>query len=102
MSLAQVLNENVFSAADAPIKNLSIESKNNQLIIKGKLHQKGDIPFETDRTFSRQSSDGRIRLHTEHVKAAHLPVKGLLDLLGIDLARLINTNDSSRHHRRER
>ncbi|HVR27142.1 MAG TPA: hypothetical protein VMU26_27925, partial [Candidatus Polarisedimenticolia bacterium] len=46
-SLAQVLNENVFSSPNAPIKNLSIESKNNQLIIKGKLHQKGDISFET-------------------------------------------------------
>jgi low affinity Fe/Cu permease len=42
-SLAQVLNENVFSAhdapiKDAPIKDVSIESKNNQLVINGKLH----------------------------------------------------------------
>ncbi|HXO32769.1 MAG TPA: hypothetical protein VN901_10495 [Candidatus Acidoferrales bacterium] len=28
----------------------------------------------------------------EHVEAAHLPVKGLLDLLGVDLARLVNRN----------
>jgi hypothetical protein len=90
-SLAEVLNENVFSSPNAPIKNLSIESKNNQLIIKGKLHQKGDISFETTGALSADS-DGRIRLHAEHVKAAHLPVKGLLDLLGVDLARLVNTN----------
>ncbi len=89
-SLAQVLNKNVFSAADAPIKDVTIESKNNQLIIKGKLHQKGDVPFETTGTISADP-DGKIRLHAEHVKAAHLPVKGLLDLLGLDLARLINT-----------
>jgi hypothetical protein len=89
-SLAQVLNENVFSAHDAPIKDVSIESKNNQLIIKGKLHQKGDVPFETTGTISADP-DGQIRLHADHVRAAHLPVKGLMDLLGIDLARLINT-----------
>jgi hypothetical protein len=89
-SLAQVLNENVFSAQDAPIKGLTIESNNNLLIIKGKVHQKGDVPFETTGTISADA-DGRIRLRTEHVKAAHLPVKGLLDLLGIDMARLIDT-----------
>jgi hypothetical protein len=89
-ALAQVLNENVFSAADSPIKNLSIESKNNRLIVKGKLHQKGDIPFETEGVIMAEA-DGRIRLHTEHLKASHLPLKGLLDLLGIDIARLIDT-----------
>src|ERR1700723_3258460 len=90
-SLAQVLNENVFSSPNAPIKNLSIESKNNQLIIKGKLHQKGDISFETTGGLSADA-DARIRLHSDHIKAAHLPVKGLLDLLGIDLPRLIDVH----------
>jgi hypothetical protein len=91
-SLAQVLNDNVFSASDAPIKDVSIESKNNQLIIKGKLPQKAGVSFETVGTISADP-DGRIRLHTEHVKAAHVPVKGLLDTLGIDLDRLINTQN---------
>jgi len=90
-ALAHVLNENVFSAADAPIKNLSIESKDNQLIITGKLPQKANVVFETTGTLSADP-DGRIRLHTEHVKAAHLPVKGLMDLLGIDIARVIDTH----------
>jgi hypothetical protein len=89
-SLAQVLNENVFSSSDAPIKGVSIESKDNHLIIKGKLHHEKDVPFETTGTVF-VDENGRIRLHTEHVKAAHVPVKGLLDLLGIELAQLINT-----------
>jgi hypothetical protein len=89
-SLAQVLNEDVFSSADAPIKDIAIESRNNRLLIKGKLHQKGDVPFETIGTLSVEG-DGRIRLHTEHLKAAHLPVKGILDLLGINISRMINT-----------
>jgi hypothetical protein len=89
--LAHVMNENVFAASDAPIKKISITSKGNRLVIKGQLHQKENISFETTGTLS-PNPDGRIRFHTEHVKAAHLPVKGLLDLLGVDLAKLINTN----------
>ncbi len=90
-SLAQVLNENVFSSADAPINNLRIESRNGDLVIKGKFHQKGDVSFETTGTIS-SDGDGQVRLHSNQVRAAHLPVKGLMDLLGIDLARLISTN----------
>ena len=89
-ALAQVLNENVFSATDAPIKNLSIETRNNQLIMKGKLPQKADVVFETLGTLSADP-DGRIRVHSDHVKAAHLPVKGLMDLLGLEIAGLIDT-----------
>jgi hypothetical protein len=89
-SLAQVLNQNVFSTENTPLKNISIETKADQLVIKGKLHQKGDIPFEVTGILSA-GNDGRIRLHADHIKAAHLPMKGLLDLLGLDLSRLINT-----------
>jgi hypothetical protein len=90
-ALAAVLNESVFSTNDAPIKNVSIEGKDDQLYIKGKLPQKAGIAFETIGTLS-VDSDGRIRLRTDHVKAAHVPVKGLMDLLGIDIARVIDTH----------
>jgi hypothetical protein len=90
-SLARVLNENVFSASNAPIKNVAIENKNNELAINGKLPQKGDVTFEATGTLAVDGT-GQIRLHTDHLKAAHLPIKGLLDLLGIDLARLISSN----------
>jgi hypothetical protein len=90
-ALARVLNENVFSSANAPIKGVTIANKDNHLDIKGKLHQEEDVSFEASGTLS-VDADGRIRLHMEKVKAAHLPVKGILDLLGIDLAKLINTN----------
>lgn len=90
-TLARVLNDDIFSASNAPIKGITITSKNNDLDVKGKLHQKGDVSFEATGGLS-VDADGRIRLHTENVRAAHLPVKGILDLLGIDLAKLINTN----------
>jgi len=88
-SLAHALNGRVFAAANAPIKDVSIQSQGNTLIVKGKLHQKGNVAFETVGTISA-TVDGRVRVHTEKVRAAHLPVKGLMDLLGIDLADVIN------------
>jgi hypothetical protein len=89
-AMAQIMNEHVFAAADAPIKNVAIASKGARLIIKGELHTRGGLPFEVQGSL-RPEPDGRIRFHAEHVKAAHLPVKGLLDLLGLDLSKLINT-----------
>jgi hypothetical protein len=89
-SLAQTLNQKVFAADGSPIKDVTIASVNNQIVIRGKLPQKAGVSFETVDAISADS-DGQIRLHSDHVKAAHLPVKGLLDVLGIDLAELINT-----------
>ena len=90
-ALAEVMNNYVFAKSDAPLKNISIEIKNNQLIIKGKLHSKGDVPFETAGTLSAEP-DGRIRVKTEKVKALHVPVKGVMGLFGIELAKVINTS----------
>ncbi|HEY7403514.1 MAG TPA: hypothetical protein VIB39_08335 [Candidatus Angelobacter sp.] len=89
-SLANVLNSNVFSAKDAPLKDLSITIEKGQLKIKGKLHQKGDITFETEGQLSA-TPDGKIRLHAEKIRAAHLPVKGMMDLFGLDIADLIKS-----------
>ena len=90
-SLANVLNSYVFARQDAPLKGISIRINGaGHLKIKGKLHSKGDVPFETDGTMSA-TAEGKILLHAEKIKALHLPVKGLMDLLGIDLADLIKT-----------
>jgi hypothetical protein len=89
-SLANVLNQYVFAASDAPLKGLSITAEGNSLKVKGKLHAKGDISFETVGTISA-TPEGQIRIHAEKVKAAHLPVKGLMELLGLKIADLINT-----------
>jgi hypothetical protein len=89
-SLANVLNQYVFAASDAPIKGISVTTEGNSLKVKGKLHSKGDISFETVGTISA-TPEGQIRIHAEKVRAAHLPVKGLMDLLGLKIADLINT-----------
>lgn len=89
-SLANVLNANVFSGKDAPLKDLAISIDKGLLKIKGKLHKKGDVSFETEGQLSA-TPDGKIRLHADKIKALHLPVKGLMDLVGLDIADLIKS-----------
>jgi hypothetical protein len=88
-SLANVLNSYVFAAHDAPLKGISVSIANGRVKVKGKLHNKGDIPFETEGELTAQG--GKIRLHTEKVKALHLPVKGVMELLGIQVSDLIKS-----------
>jgi hypothetical protein len=89
-SLANVLNTNVFAGKDAPLKDISVGIEGGRLKVKGKLHKHGDISFETVGQLSA-TGDGRVRLHMEKIKAMHLPLKGLMDLFGLDIADLIKT-----------
>jgi hypothetical protein len=87
-NLANVLNSYVFARPHSPLTELSIFVEKGRLKVKGKLHDKGDIPFETEGILS-PTADGKLRLHSEKIKAMHVPVKGLMDLFGIDLGELI-------------
>jgi hypothetical protein len=89
-ALSSVMNQYALSAPDAPIKDVRVVSRGNKLKIQGKLHSKGDVPFEAEGTLS-VTPDGEIRVHTEKLKAGHLPIKGLMDLLGKTLANTIDT-----------
>jgi hypothetical protein len=84
------LNDYVFAKADAPLKKLSASIRGDELVIKGLLVSKGGIPFESAGTLSA-TPEGMIRVHTTKVSALHLPVKGLMDLLGLDTQQMLNT-----------
>jgi len=90
-SLAQIMNDHVFAREDAPLKDIEITIDKDRLIIKGKLHNKGDIPFTTAGTVTTMP-DGRLRVHTEKVSALHVPMKGMMGLFGIELANVVNTS----------
>ena len=90
-AMANVLNQHVFAADDSPLKEITITSQGNSLNLRGKVHSKGDVSFETEGTLSVNDT-GEIRIHSDRIRAAHLPVKGLMDLLGVKIASLINTN----------
>jgi hypothetical protein len=89
-ALANVLNQYAFAAPDAPLKDIHVSVEREKLKIRGRLRSKGDVPFESEGTLS-PTPEGEIRVHTEKLKAAHIPVKGLMDAIGETLAKLIDT-----------
>jgi hypothetical protein len=86
--LATVLNSYVFARPGAPLRGISASIEKGHLKVKGRLHDKGDIPFETIGTLSA-TPEGKVRLHADQVKALKIPVKGLLDAFGIEIDDLI-------------
>jgi hypothetical protein len=90
-ALTDIMNSYVFARKDAPLKALAVSIDSGRLIIRGKLHSKGDISFATAGTLS-VNNDGRIRVHTEKITALKIPVKGLMGLFGVELANVVNTS----------
>ena len=86
--LASVFNSYVFARANSPLKGVAMSIENGHLNIKGKLHGVGTIPFETESTLS-PTDDGEILVRTGKVKALHVPVKGIMNLFGVEIADLI-------------
>jgi hypothetical protein len=86
--LASIFNSYVFARANSPLKGVSMSIENGRLKIKGKLHDVGTIPFETESTLS-PTDDGKLLLRTGKVKALHVPVKGMMNLFGVEIADLI-------------
>jgi hypothetical protein len=86
--LASIFNSYVFARDNSPLKGVSMSIENGHLKIKGKLHDVGTIPFEAESTLS-PTDDGKILLRTGKVKALHLPVKGMMNLFGVEIADLV-------------
>ncbi len=99
-ALSNDLNDYVFADSGAPLKKLSASiksdhkghdrDKGDQLVVKGLLAKKGGIPFETAGTVAL-TPEGMVRIHTDKVKAVGIPVKGLMELLGVETDDLIST-----------
>ena len=90
-SLTALMNSYVFAYEGAPVKNMTMAISGGRLIEKGTVHKGVDLPFEIDASITA-TQDGKVRLHADSIKSAHLPIKGLLHFLGEDLSKLIHEN----------
>jgi hypothetical protein len=70
------------------IKELTLSIAEGQVIQKGKLQKGITVPF-TLKTSVSPTPDGRVRLHATSLKAIGIPVKGMLDFFGVELASLM-------------
>ena len=86
-SMTNVINAHIQKSPDSPIRDVSVRIENNELKVPGKLRSTG-VPFEVDGTVSATPA-GNIRLHAKNIKAFKLPVRGLLDLFGVQVATLM-------------
>lgn len=92
-SLAKLMNNYVFNYDDAPLRDLKITISGDRLKEEGTVKKSVGIPFQLEGVLSA-TPDGMVRFHTSKIRSAHLPVKGLMDLLGVKLAGLVNLNQS--------
>jgi len=88
-SLTRLLNSYVFAYNGAPLRNISVAFTGGRIVQKAMMHKGIDMPVEIVGAISA-TEDGNMLLHADKIKAAHLPVKGLLDLLGKDLASILD------------
>ena len=90
-ALAGIMNTYVFAKSSSPLKDLTVTIEGSNVRVKGKLHSKGDVPFETLGSLS-PTKDGKIRIHSEQVKAFKIPVKGIMGLFGVELVNVLDTS----------
>jgi hypothetical protein len=90
-AMTHLLNDYTFAKIDAPLKKLSVSISGGTIKVKGVLHSKGDLPFESEGAIT-VTPDGLLRIHATKIKAAHLPAKGIMDLFGIEISDLVKTN----------
>ena len=70
------------------ITGLKVHAKEGHIVISGTAHKGLPIPFTVEGPVDTDGS--MIRLHADKVKAAGLPIKGLLEMLGIELGSVLN------------
>lgn len=72
----------------SPVKDLKLSIEEGSIKQTGKLQRGIVIPFSMKTSVS-PTPDGRIRLHATSLKAIGIPVKGMLDLFGVELDNLM-------------
>lgn len=87
--LAALMNSWLLASPKAQLKDIRIETAGDRLVISGTMKRGVHVPFRATATASL-SSDNRIRIAVQDMKAARMPVKGLLETFGLSLDDLIS------------
>jgi len=89
-ALTILMNKYAFGYPGAPLSNIGVhETAAGKLALSAKLHKGLTIPVSLVAA-PGVTSDGRLRLQVESVKAAGVPVKGLLGLFGGKLSSVMS------------
>jgi hypothetical protein len=89
-AMAQIFNKYELTYPGCPLSDLSIEAKQGKLKMSGTLRKGIPLPFEMEGAL-RPNGKGQIVLTPESVKSAGIPVKGLMNIIGLEVANLMNS-----------
>ena len=88
-SLTRLMNDHLFAYKGAPLDHITVETDEGRLKQKATLHKGVPIPITMKADVST-TSDGRLRLVTHKVSALGVPATGLMHLIGLELADVVN------------
>ena len=87
--LAALMNDRVASSPRAQVKDVHLAVAGDQLLIDGIMKKGLRVPFHATAQLA-VTDDNRIRIGLHQVKVGSLPVKGLLDALGLSVEDLVS------------
>jgi len=93
-SLTALLAQQAARIEKFPLSETRITIEKGALQVTGKLHKGVTVPFSMKASVSA-ADDGSLRLHAESLKAVGVPVKGLLDLFGLEVGDLMKAPKDS-------
>ncbi len=92
-SMANLMNKYVFSYPDSPLSNIEITATNGKIRQSARMKKFG-LTLKCDLEGSlRPNGKGQLVLRPDVIKSNGIPVKGLFDLMGVELTKLINSNE---------
>lgn len=87
--LAALMNARIVASPKAQVKNVRISVSGNQLLIDGTMKKGIHVPFHAIAEVGT-TTDNRIRIDMRKVNVGRLPLKGLLDVLGLSTEDLVS------------
>lgn len=88
-ALTTLFHQKLQANNKSKLSDVKVELKDGHVSITGKMHKVVGIPFTVEGPVD--APDGKLlRVHANKIKAAGIPVKGLLEGLGVELGDMIN------------
>jgi len=87
--LSVLMNTRLTSSPTAQVKNVRISASGDRLLIDGTMKKGLHVPFHAVAEVGL-TGDNRVRITIRAVKVVDVPVKGLLDALGLNMEDLVS------------
>lgn len=87
--LTNLMNRYVFAYQGAPLRNLSVMVRGDQLGLKGTLHKGVDIPFDMTSTVTL-TADQKLRIHPTRMRIFSVNGLALMHALGLSLEKMVD------------